>query len=79
MGLIASIIVGIIAGFVASKLMKHEGQGCLIDLLLGIVGGWLGGHVLGWLGVSWGGLVGEIGTAIVGAVLLLWIWSLIHK
>ena len=55
--------------------MKHDNQGCLVDLLLGIVGGWVGGNVLGWLGVSWDGTVGQIGTAVVGAVLVLWIWA----
>ena len=55
--------------------MKHNNQGCLVDLLLGIVGGWVGGNVLGWLGVSWDGTIGQIGTAVVGAVLVLWIWA----
>lgn len=77
--MIWTIIVGILAGFVASKLFKDEGSGCLIDLLLGLVGGWLGGNVLSWLGITWGGVIGQIGTAIVGAVLLLWIVSLLKK
>lgn len=77
--MIWTIIVGILAGFIASKLMKHEGSGCLVDLLLGLVGGWLGGHVLEWLNISWKGTIGEIGTAVVGAVILLWLWSLVKK
>lgn len=77
--MIWTIIVGILAGFVASKLFKDEGSGCLIDLLLGLVGGWLGGNVLSWLDITWGGVIGQIGTAIVGAVLLLWIVSLLKK
>ncbi len=77
--MIWTIIIGILAGFIASRLFKHKGSGCLVDLLLGLVGGWLGGHVLGWLGITWGGTLGEIGTAVVGAVLLLWIVSLLTK
>ena len=74
-----TIIVGILAGFIASRLFKHKGSGCVVDLLLGLVGGWLGGHVLDWLGITWAGTLGEIGTAVVGAVLLLWIVSLFAK
>ena len=77
--MIWTIVVGILAGFIASRLFRHKGSGCLLDLLLGLVGGWLGGHVLGWLGITWIGVLGEIGTAVVGAVLLLWLASLITK
>ena len=77
--MIWTIIIGILAGFIASRFFKHKGSECLVDLLLGLVGGWLGGHVLGWLGITWGGTLGEIGTAVVGAVLLLWIVSLFTK
>jgi uncharacterized membrane protein YeaQ/YmgE (transglycosylase-associated protein family) len=78
--MIWTIIIGILAGFIASRLFKHEGSGCLIDLVLGLIGGWLGGNVLGWIGISWGGtILGQICTAVVGAVLLLWVFSLFKK
>ena len=73
--MIWTIVIGIVAGAIAGKIMKHNNKGCLVDLLLGIVGGWVGGNVLGWLGVSWDGTIGQIGTAVVGAVLVLWIWA----
>ncbi len=73
--MIWTIVIGIVAGAIAGKIMKHNNHGCLVDLLLGIVGGWVGGNVLGWLGVSWDGTIGQIGTAVVGAVLVLWIWA----
>ena len=73
--MIWTIVIGIVAGAIAGKIMKHNNQGCLVDLLLGIVGGWVGGNVLGWLGVSWDGTIGQIGTAVVGAVLVLLIWA----
>lgn len=48
--------------------------------MVGIVGGFIGGNVLGWLGIHWGGtIVGQIVTAVIGAILLLWIISLIKK
>ncbi|MCH4148720.1 MAG: GlsB/YeaQ/YmgE family stress response membrane protein [Prevotella sp.] len=78
--MIWTIIIGILAGFIASRLFKHEGSGCLIDLVLGLIGGWLGGNILSWIGISWGGTVlGQICTAVVGAVLLLWVFSLFKK
>jgi uncharacterized membrane protein YeaQ/YmgE (transglycosylase-associated protein family) len=77
--MIWTIIVGIIAGLIAGKIMGHDGQGCLVDLLLGLVGGFVGGNVFNWVGIEWHGRLGQIGTAIVGAVIILWIWSKIKK
>ena len=75
-GLIGSIIVGCIAGFLAGKIMKGKGYGCLLNIVLGIVGGVIGGKALEVCGIEWGGLIGQIGTAIIGAVLILWVASL---
>ena len=80
MGLIGSIIVGILAGFLAGKLMRGGGFGCLMDLLLGVVGGFVGGMLFRALGISWNnGWIGEVGTAVVGAVLVLYVASLLKK
>ena len=53
--------------------MKGAGFGFWINLLVGIVGGFIGGNVLGWIGIHWGGTIGQIATAVIGAVLLLWV------
>ena len=48
----------------------------IIDLLLGIVGGAVGGWLFGILGIHAGaGIIGEIITAVVGAVVVLWLWN----
>jgi uncharacterized membrane protein YeaQ/YmgE (transglycosylase-associated protein family) len=73
--MIGSIIVGIVAGLIACKLMGLEGQGCLITLLLGLLGGIVGGWIFNLLNLSWGGVVGNIVTSTIGAVVVLWIWS----
>ena len=79
-GLIGSIIVGILAGFIASKLMGGEGKGCLMNCVLGLFGGLVGGYIFKLLGIEWGnGWIGQTGTAIVGAVIVLWIASKIRK
>ena len=69
------IVVGIIAGFVASKLTSGHGKGCLMDLVLGIIGGLVGGWLLDLFGITWGGPFSNIGTAILGAVVVLWVWN----
>ena len=78
-GLIGSIIIGCLAGFCAGKLMKGGGFGFLMNLLLGLFGGALGGWIVSLLGISWGGLLGQLGTAIIGAVLILYIASKLKK
>lgn len=73
--MIGYLIIGALAGFVANKIYKKEGSGCLINLLLGIVGGWLGGEVLGWLGITATGSIGNFVVAVIGAIILLWLWN----
>ncbi len=72
---ISYIVVGIIAGFVASKITSGKGKGCLMDLILGIIGGVVGGWVLNLLDITWGGPFSNIGTSILGAIIVLWIWN----
>lgn len=79
MEIIISILVGVLAGFLAGKIMKGGGFGFWVNLLVGIAGGIIGGCVLGWLGINWGGWFGTLVTAIIGAVILLWIISLFKK
>ena len=63
MGLLAWIVVGLIAGWLAGKVMKGGGYGVLVDIILGILGGIVGGWVFGQLGI-WpgGGMIGEAST-----------------
>ena len=71
------IIIGIIAGFVAGKLMRGGGFGLFINLL--VVGGVLGGWVFSLFGIAATGIIGSLVTSIVGAILLLWIVSLLKR
>ena len=66
------ILVGFIAGWAASKIMKGSSYGVLMDILLGIAGGIVGTFVMKLLGFySTGGLIPSIVVAILGAVLLV--------
>ena len=78
-GIILSIVIGCLAGFCAGKLMKGGGFGFLMNLLLGLIGGALGGWIFSALGITWGGLLGQLGTAIIGAVVILYVASLLRK
>ncbi len=79
-GIIWWLVVGLIAGWLAGKVMRGGGYGVLMDILLGMVGAVLGGWLFGELGVYPGfGLIGSILVAFVGACLLLWIVRLIKK
>ena len=64
----------------AGKLMKGSGFGFLVNLLVGIVGGFLGGNLLAWLGIHWGKtFIGYLVTSLIGAIILLWVVSLLTK
>ena len=79
-GFLGWIILGGIAGWIASKIMKTDAQqGILMNIIVGIVGGLLGGWVLSLFGVNvaGGGLIFSMLTAVGGAVLLLWIVGLV--
>lgn len=76
---IVYILIGAAAGWVAGKLIHGGGFGFIVNAIVGIVGGVLGGRVFGLFGLSTSGNWGSFITAIVGAVLLLWIISLFRK
>jgi uncharacterized membrane protein YeaQ/YmgE (transglycosylase-associated protein family) len=81
MGILAWIILGLISGFVASKIVNKSGEGVLLDIVLGIVGAVVGG----WLFTTFGhsGVTGlnlySFLVAIIGAVLVLIIYHAIRR
>ena len=79
MSFIWYIIIGIVAGFLAGKIMRGGGFGLVINLLLGILGRVLGGWVFALFGLAASGLIGSLITSTVGAILVLWIASLFSK
>ena len=73
MYLLWEIAIGILAGWLAGKIMRGRGYGVLLDLLLGMVGSVVGGFVFGLLGLHAYGLVGQVVVATAGAVLLVYL------
>ncbi|MBP3900651.1 MAG: GlsB/YeaQ/YmgE family stress response membrane protein [Blautia sp.] len=72
MGLIMSIIVGALAGFLGSRIM-NEPSGALKNILLGIAGGFVGGLIFRFLGLKATGTVGTLIMSVVGACACIWL------
>ena len=79
MGIIAYLIIGALAGWLAGNFMKGSGSGLLMNIIIGIIGAFIGGFVLGLLGIDFGGFIGTLVTATLGAVILLFILSKVKK
>lgn len=80
MGFIAWIVAGLIAGWATGKMMKGSGYGFLVDILLGIAGGVVGGFVARHLGLDpHGGFIYSTLIAIGGAIILVAIIRLIKR
>ncbi|MCC7281297.1 MAG: GlsB/YeaQ/YmgE family stress response membrane protein [Acetobacteraceae bacterium] len=67
MGLIWFLLVGLLAGWLAGKLMSGGGFGLVGNVVLGVIGAVVGGHVLGMLGIRAGGIIGDVLVATLGA------------
>ena len=81
MSLLAWIVLGLIAGFIGSKLVNHAGEGPLLDIVLGMVGAVVGGFLFNMFGAS--GVSGlnlySLLVAVVGAVIVLVMYHAIAR
>jgi uncharacterized membrane protein YeaQ/YmgE (transglycosylase-associated protein family) len=79
-GLIAWLVIGAVAGWLAGKIVEGAGFGLVIDIVVGIVGAVIGGWLAGALGFQFGsGLISSIVVAVIGAVVLLFALRLIKR
>jgi uncharacterized membrane protein YeaQ/YmgE (transglycosylase-associated protein family) len=78
--MLGAIIIGILAGWLAGKLIRGAGFGIIGDLVLGLVGGVVGGWLFGALNVPGpNGAIGSLAVATIGAVILVWIAHMIRS
>jgi uncharacterized membrane protein YeaQ/YmgE (transglycosylase-associated protein family) len=81
MSIIAWIILGLIAGFIASKIVNKQGEGFVLDIVLGIVGALVGGWLFAFFGA--GGVTGlnlySMLVAIVGAIVVLVVYHAVRR
>jgi uncharacterized membrane protein YeaQ/YmgE (transglycosylase-associated protein family) len=79
MGILAWIVLGLIAGFIGSKIVNHTGSGILMDIVLGVVGALVGGFLFSMFGAV--GVTGfniySMLVAVVGAVVVLWLYHML--
>ncbi|WP_422020703.1 GlsB/YeaQ/YmgE family stress response membrane protein [Pyruvatibacter mobilis] len=78
MGIILSILIGALAGWIAEQIMKAD-HGLLTNILLGIGGAIVLNFLLGLIGVGLGGIIGQLIVAIAGACLLIWAYRMIRS
>ncbi|MCB0291803.1 MAG: GlsB/YeaQ/YmgE family stress response membrane protein [Calditrichaeota bacterium] len=79
MNLIGFLIIGAVAGWLAGKIMKGGGFGLLGNLLVGIIGAFVGGFLFSLLGIYTSNMLGSLVTAVVGAVVLIFVVDKIRR
>ncbi len=81
MSILAWIVLGLISGFIASKLVNKTGEGVVLDIVLGVVGAVVGGWLFATFGMS--GVTGvnlySMLVAVVGAVIVLFVYHAIRR
>lgn len=79
MWILWTIVIGIIAGWLAGLIVKGRGMGVVIDLIVGVVGSLIGGFIAGLIGLAAYGLLGRLVIAVAGAVILLFLVRAIKR
>jgi uncharacterized membrane protein YeaQ/YmgE (transglycosylase-associated protein family) len=81
MSILAWIVLGLIAGFIGSKIVTKSGEGVLLDIILGIVGALIGGWVFNFFGAA--GVTGlnlySLLVAVIGSVLFLVVYHALRR
>jgi uncharacterized membrane protein YeaQ/YmgE (transglycosylase-associated protein family) len=81
MSIIAWLILGLIAGFIGSKIINRTGEGLIMDIVLGVVGAFVGGFLFNMFGAS--GVTGlnlySLLVAVVGAIVVLVLYHMIFR
>ncbi|MCG8458844.1 MAG: GlsB/YeaQ/YmgE family stress response membrane protein [Holophagales bacterium] len=72
MNLIYFLLIGLAAGWLAGQFMKGKGFGLIGNIVVGVIGAVIGGFLLGLLGFGAYGLIADLISAFVGAVVLIW-------
>jgi uncharacterized membrane protein YeaQ/YmgE (transglycosylase-associated protein family) len=70
-GIIAWLLLGLIAGWLAGKLARGRGFGCVTDIILGLIGSFIGGWIFTRLGIFGAGFLFSLAAATLGAVVLV--------
>ena len=77
--LILFLAIGLVAGWLAGRIMKGAGFGLVGDLVVGVIGAFIGVWLFGLLGISGGGVLGLLVAALVGALVLLYVIRMVKR
>ena len=78
MSILGFIVIGIVAGWLASVITRGHGYGLVADFVIGVVGAVIGGFLFDLLGVTAYGAMGALAMAVVGAVVFLAVAGALH-
>jgi uncharacterized membrane protein YeaQ/YmgE (transglycosylase-associated protein family) len=70
-GVVSWLLLGLVAGWLAGKIARGRGFGCIADIVLGLIGSYIGGWVFVKLGIFGGGFLYSLAAATLGAVILV--------
>jgi uncharacterized membrane protein YeaQ/YmgE (transglycosylase-associated protein family) len=73
------LLVGLVAGWLAGKLTKGSGYGVVGDIVIGVLGAFVGGFLFRLVGISAYGTIGSIIVATIGAIVLIWVARMLKK
>ncbi len=80
MSFLSFVLIGLIAGWLAGKLLRGRGFGLARNLVVGVIGAVIGGVIFDQLGIyNIGGTIGSFGMALIGALVLLFVLSLFRR
>lgn len=75
--IIILLIVGFLAGLAANAIMGRRSNSALMDIILGVAGAFVGGWLLSLVGIYTWGFIGRLISAVIGAIVLLWVVNLL--
>jgi len=73
-----SLLIGLVSGWLAGMISRGGGFGIWGDLVVGVIGSFIGGYVFNLIGLSAYGILGSIISSTIGAIILLWIIRMFH-
>ena len=76
MGILGLLLIGLLAGFIAEKVLKRN-HGLIKNLVVGVIGSFVGGILANSLGIVFYGFAGHLIVATVGAIVVLWLFALL--
>lgn len=76
MGILGLLLIGLLAGFIAEKVMKRN-HGLIKNLAVGVIGSFVGGFLADQVGWNFYGFAGHLIVATIGAIIVLWLFALL--